>query len=206
MSQISGYVTFSYKNPNRLSPKNKAKITHIYNTIGEESVGKRFIPIKSTKKKHAADTIFAAEMSQGRRNLLRGTFVPENVIGDKGRLVLKGNKLQVVSKFATETYYPFDPEKLVKNTEKYLRDTIPAFKKGQNAVIVTVNTELQDRALGDKEAALTQLLKLINDYSPNQAGTLLNNGKNLNHAVGTAGWRGEGWLVGIKLQQRKNQK
>ncbi len=206
MAKIAKFTTFSYKNPNRLCAKNKAKITRAYNLIGELSPTRRFIPIKSEGKREKANNIFGAEVGNKDRGLLRGVFVPESVIGARGRLVQRGKNIAIVNEFAEETYIEFDNQRLAKYTEAYLDKALPEPQAQQNLVVVTVNAELQDVALSDKKQAIDAILKLLNDYSPNAAGTMLNNGKNLNHAIGKQGWRGEGWLVGVKLQERKNQK
>ena len=181
MRIISPFVDFSFKRPEKLGKKNKAKLTKVFNSLSA------FIDPKYTfKRDKNKGHISTINRLFGTPGTEKGYFIPVATAGKKPKVKWKsGNPTFVVPEFPEQTFIPVDMADFADEPEKYILGLIDKCPDDAKIAAVSANGVLDDYGyLGDKKQIIDTINGWINQYG-------VGNSKN-NHDMSN-------WFTGIQI-------
>ncbi len=165
LQAISPFVNFNFKNPNKLGPKNKGKITRLYNQISKLSAGNKFVPVQGSEKQKIASQLFN-QVGQYKESV-KGVWIPETTIGN-GELTWKGNTpVLEIPNFPEQTLYPLNQVHLASNPRKTLEALIKGAPKDAIFVPLSKKDGEMIKSTGyrnDKTTIIETILDWMENY------------------------------------------
>ena len=202
MQAISSVVNFKFKHPEKLSRKNKAKITRIYNEIGRETG----YPIKVFKRLGKRNTQAALKEFNPHfagKKYIKNAFV-SGIDNQNTSISFRGKRPRLKNKKAKADinfFYFTDQEIATKNfgrLKKWLRDQRNPYRE-QRGKILTKDGDIYSKKINPTHNPLEKFL----DFENYLGYLVANYGESLdqsnNHFIGE-------WLKGIEVVSFKKPK